>query len=454
MAWPAIRYNVTVGSDTFNSGAGPDIAVSGISGAHTSGVSQVKIFLTGNPDLSAVASDGSHALWLGHSGVLYPSLVRISAVDDVGPLKSVSLDFSNINIPEDMKLDWGIGGYRKTLTGHTGARADWDDPWHGWAFEFYTGEYTFGETFDLSLNDNFSNTDDQPFYIRAATGQATKPVLKLTADVKMFDLDSGADTFKHIVVSGLEWTTDGVYSNGHIQLINFFRGGISFHDCLFTITSDYMLRDQATDIGLVLQDCYFSGTATKPSEAALETNSLDSGIAIINNVFKDCSVAGKYAIRTTSSNHGIVIANNLIMDGAGAGLDLNLTAQGMMYIAHNTVVNNSQDGIAVDNGYNYGTQCIIQNNLIALNGGYGINYNQGANAHEAYSPGRMVSHNAFYNNTSGPRNVLTERTGDIELTVDPFTDSTNEDYSLNDHALGGRLLKEAGFPQFFPRYRS
>jgi hypothetical protein len=52
--------------------------------------------------------------------------------------------------------------------------------------------------------------------------------------------------------------------------------------------------------------------------------------------------------------------------------------------------------------------------------------------------------NAFFGNTSGARNNITARPGDVTLSGNPFKNSAGNDFALN--ALAGAALKAAGIP--------
>jgi hypothetical protein len=62
----------------------------------------------------------------------------------------------------------------------------------------------------------------------------------------------------------------------------------------------------------------------------------------------------------------------------------------------------------------------------------------------------MFRNNAFKSNSSGPRLNLGAQTGDVDLTADPFTNAAGGDFSLNNTAGGGALLRATGYPGVFP----
>ena len=123
--------------------------------------------------------------------------------------------------------------------------------------------------------------------------------------------------------------------------------------------------------------------------------------------------------------------------------------------------------LAINNG-NSGYRCV---NIIGFaflscvahgNTNYGIdsNYDIGlvanclctSNTLHGYSLGGSNSsttmiNNANWNNTSGAnRYTQTAEIGKIDLTANPYTDSTNLDFTLNNTTGGGASLRSAGFP--------
>ena len=78
-------------------------------------------------------------------------------------------------------------------------------------------------------------------------------------------------------------------------------------------------------------------------------------------------------------------------------------------------------------------------NVAVSNSGFGLNSTttmpNGANT---------IGNNAFFGNTSGARNNISARPGDVTLSGNPFTNSAGNDFSLNTGA--GAALKAAGIP--------
>ena len=121
--------------------------------------------------------------------------------------------------------------------------------------------------------------------------------------------------------------------------------------------------------------------------------------------------------------------------------------------------NNSNSGFYALNtiGTSY-LNCVSHGNT---NYGFDISYDIGimanciasSNSLHGYSigtannAGMMMYNNANWNNTSGTnRYTTTSEHGKIDLTADPYTNAASNNFTLNNNAGGGVLLRSAGFP--------
>jgi hypothetical protein len=101
-----------------------------------------------------------------------------------------------------------------------------------------------------------------------------------------------------------------------------------------------------------------------------------------------------------------------------------------------TAYNNTVSGFVHNSGFQV---TVAENCVFASNGAYGVNF--------ASSNGRILNC-AFYSNTSGSTNGSTDATGSITLSVSPFVDAANGDFSLNDTDGGGADLRGTGIGTF------
>ena len=120
----------------------------------------------------------------------------------------------------------------------------------------------------------------------------------------------------------------------------------------------------------------------------------------------------------------------------------------------NTIYGNGRDGIRLGNTA-ASRGCFCSNNILAKNGGYGINVLTALGGGPAATTLSHFHHNATWSNTSGAYNNMTAGVGDVNIsgtdpTNDPFTAKATNDFTLNSTAGAGALLRSAGFPGTMP----
>lgn len=145
----------------------------------------------------------------------------------------------------------------------------------------------------------------------------------------------------------------------------------------------------------------------------------------------------QYAFRHSNTGGDCVFSRCLILNSTSHGIyDANTDVKS--YTFHGCIIaKNGGSGIHLEQttGLNL---ALTGGNILALNGAYGVNLGAATVAgHSCYT--------AFHDNTSGHRNNFSAGADDLELTVDPFEDSTNDDFSLNDTADGGADLRATTF---------
>lgn len=202
--------------------------------------------------------------------------------------------------------------------------------------------------------------------------------------------------------------------------------------------------------GCVVAFCEVTGGG---SAAAAAINGL-SGSIVRGNWVHDNACPG---IVTGSSSTNNIIEFNVVTNNTGASSD-GIQHAYYTLVSNNTVYGNGRDGIRNLNHYLIG--CIVRNNILVNNGGYGINQS-GTPANIAHP---LWDGNAFYNNTSGARNNIDSTTSsssinngvspytnvfDVTLTGVPFTNAGSNDYSLNNVTGQGAACRAAGTPGAF-----
>lgn len=146
----------------------------------------------------------------------------------------------------------------------------------------------------------------------------------------------------------------------------------------------------------------------------------------------------------------IAIVGNLITNNSGASTDGILFSYGD-FIAENTIYGNGRDGIrGTGNIYDTSIGIVITNNIIAKNGGFGINSPTSPAAPLANS---RLNYNAYYSNTSGNYGNLAAGNNDVQISTNPFNSSdanlaseTSPDWGLNNTSGAGLSLRALAGP--------
>lgn len=200
---------------------------------------------------------------------------------------------------------------------------------------------------------------------------------------------------------------------------------------------------------------------TSAAASAIAMTSAGGNMQIFQDLeITDCASAAAIAITNTTP---VVVINSFIHDNTNDGI--NSTSTGQISVV-NTIFSTNKNaaansGIAltstarlyVDNCdfYNSGshgidlqaaTQAHIENSHFEANGGYGIN--------TVASGFVYIFNNGYYNNTSGtyPSSVIATKNviGDITLSGTGYTNAAGNDFSKNNTASQGALLRAAAFP--------
>lgn len=417
MALPTILINATGGSDTGASGAGPGTALTGTGASFVGAV----VTLDGSPDLTGVATDGSHVLYMVTStGVRF---FKITGADNGA--KTVTVTPSPAGTASGRT--WAIGGKRATLTSSTsrllvdnGGAAG--DAGAGWAIEMQSG-HTETNTSRLDLR-RAGDTTSGPLIIRGTSGAATPPVITF----------SGAGT-------------DIVLRASYLVLRDFTMTGTSgATSCIIDTLGVNRLEGIKTS--------GFSGVQVEQSGSAgifqshiigCEFNGGSIGAKVAQDaVVIGCTIHGQssHGISGPSAPMtGLVILGNLIYSCGGDGVNLVQSRTDLFagaLIAQNTIYGCTGDGIDYS-GQNDGMAGLsILNNILSNNGGYGINFTS-ITAEQVTARGVLVKNNCTYTNTSGACNVSGVLENDPNLNP-TFTSTGTADFSI------GTNLKAAGYP--------
>lgn len=140
---------------------------------------------------------------------------------------------------------------------------------------------------------------------------------------------------------------------------------------------------------------------------------------------------------------GAAVLDSIFAGNTGDGVNIASTTTTTLVITGNTFEGNGGDGLDLG-GANNGS-VTIRNNIFANHSGAGdVGLRIGA---QSGSTAVSCDYNAFYNNNTHRSGNNTTGAHDVTttLTVDPFTNAAADDWSLNNTAGGGAVLRGAGY---------
>ena len=422
MALPTILINSATGSDSAASGAGPATALTGTAASTNAGGTIVT--LDGSPDLSGVATDGSHVIYLADSTAGARNFGKITAADNGAKTVTVANAFGGSLSGKS----WAIGGKRASLLGSVSYKLLDNNGTNGDAMAGWIIEMQSGHTETRSSRANIyraGDTTDGPIIVRGEAGAATRPVLTFSG--------AGSD----IVLR----------ANYHVLRDFTMTGTSSASSCIIDVgtAGHYIDGLKISGFSGVLIE---GGTSTGMYNMHVVNCELSGGSVGVK-VQQNAAVLGNYIHGQTS--HGIsgpsanltgtLIANNIIAGCGGDGINL-VQARTDNYSAVR-VLGNTIDGCTGDGidytGDNDGLSGLtIVNNILSNNGGYGVNFTS-LTATKVLARAVMATHNNTYNNTSGACNLSGVLKNDPGLNP-TYTNTGGGDYSI------GTNLKAKGFP--------
>ena len=262
----------------------------------------------------------------------------------------------------------------------------------------------------------------------------TPPLVTTSTDsVNLFTFGTGADrAIENISMSHTAATRGkGIYSSGT-------SGNLLVHACIldgFTVGIDSDLpRDGMTVTATEIKNC--------SSDGLRQDKRLYVSDSYIHN-------NGGLGIQCQGGGQELVVVNSIITNNTGGGIQ---TYTLPTSIRGCTIAGNGGDGILDSTTENY-RSAHFEDNIIYDNDGWGI-------AFASDTPPLLWTswYNALGANTRGDygktatatAKTPSRETGKVTLTADPFTNAAAGDYSLNNAAGGGALLKGTGFPGIFP----
>jgi hypothetical protein len=258
-------------------------------------------------------------------------------------------------------------------------------------------------------------------------------------------------------------------SNSGLTAIN--ASGFGFEIAQF----DVDCASLATSTGIKVLQNYCTVRSCKVSNA--KTQGISAGSQ--TNLITGCEVTGCAAGATAIIANNGTVENCFVHDNSCLGIYLNSAGGRASFnlscnnsgassvgiqcvdgceIRNNTIHNNGSHGIS---HLGSGTEPNNwQNNILTSNGGYGINGSNGS----AIPASPLMDGNAFWNNTSGARNLMDSTAGifgvapytnvhDVTLSGSPYvggTTGTTANFALNSTAGAGAACRAAGSPGTWP----
>ena len=443
MAYPVVKYNSVTGSDTAPSDSANNSAVSGAtasgSAAGTTITFSSSVDFTG---ANAVADDDSDWIWCA-TGTGYIHLFRIMAFTTATDLTAVTAVTVEPAIEANFSgAAWHVNGTRQSLDSDT-SNSDLNDWLAGWTVEL-DGTFVMSTAGTTQFGRNISGTtsSDSAIKVVRSPSASSRPVIDVQANMPMID------TLSAVVVyfEGIKYTsTTGGGSGTYVRIQS---GGLTFVDCVLDVgsaTPTLLIQCQYSNRRISLINCYVKGGTDHVIYGIDMTQPIH-----ISNCWFDCQGTYGSVACLFVSPVSIVVTDTLITEAAGDGFQIEpmptwAGSDAQMFIKNVTIADCGGDAIDLTVAQNADTNpnavYSIYNCLMVGNGGYGINTDTAGSG----IPDRgYVDLNAFYNNTSGNYSeTVLAGANDITLTADPFTDAANDDYSLNNTAGGGALLRDA-----------
>jgi hypothetical protein len=396
MPFPKIIFNVSTGSD-LASGAGPTVAITGTSAAHTGGATQNTITLTNNPNLSSVPTDGSAALFIDTlAGRAYSRILNVNNTS-----KTVTVE-DNFTITSGSARNYAIGG---KLAHFANSWRVFYDAKGGWIIETETDQII-----SAGIVLGGSGTDSNgPITLRGKTFLKT---LGLT-------LEQGTKW----IIENLQFSRLSTMTGGNVGVVEI---EVCIRNCKITpVGISTENSDSNSKFIIRLIDCEI-GPCT---EHGIWSVSNWSHVWLQGCWIHDC---GSHGI-LSNLNEGVTMINCLITSNNSNGVQIAPKSSGSkIRIINCTFDGNRQSGL-----YLTGTAVtpMIYNNIFSNNGEYGI---RTTSALQVNFPD-LFDHNAFFNNTSGAR--LNAPIGANDTTLDPqYSNREGLNYSI------GTNLKAKGYP--------
>lgn len=285
-----------------------------------------------------------------------------------------------------------------------------------------TGSYIIAS--GLTMSTSSSVTTMRVIGYSSTRGDFGKPTIQASAAITMLTANQNAWSFENLIFDGNNTGTNGINSSGICKFNN-------------------ILVKNLTGIGI-------TASSSNAILCGIEVTGITGSAGI--NVGVTLILDGAYIHDNTCvglvTNNVLILTNCIFARNTGASSDgLSITSSATASLVSNCIFDsNGRDGFRTANTSPAIRGCIYKNNIFTSNAGFGINFSGGGFTQFLSE----VSNNAYYNNTLGPRNLISPENGSTTLTGNPFTNVSLGDYSLNNIVGAGSSCRAAGYLGLFP----
>lgn len=452
MAYPVIIVDSASGSDS-NSGAGPGdgtttgSALTGTAGA-TDGAGTT-VTLDAGTDLTNVATDGSHVIYLVDATAGHRRFSSISGKAGSGGA-SPTVTVNEAYTAGLSGKTWAIGGKRQTIGSASSAllcdnnNTD-GDMMSGWIEQMDNSGYT--ET----LAGQFPTRRPAlitigPITLRGKPGLATPPIITFSNNGNGFIPAAGTASGNFWQFENFDVQNSNATKTASTAFICSDAAGVTLRNIRINDSTNKFWRginvgDQGH--GWEISTCKI-GYCADVGVLVGTSRSVD----LIGTVIHDCTSHG-FLANGSGTNAEAQLYNCIIVNNGGKGVYNNKTGAspgaGGLHVNGCTIDGNTSDGIGVSAGTSDTASLHNEftNNIISNNGGYGINFSGSGVIAGTVDATCFIAGNVYYNNSSGKYNP-SGITAIQESTANP-TFTGGGDYTPTNTALDGSM-----YPAVYP----
>lgn len=435
MALPTILVNSATGSDSLASGAGPGTALTGSSASTNLGGTVVT--LDGSPDLTNVAVDGSHVIYLADTTAGARNFGKITA-KDAGAFTVTVANAFGVGLTGK---SWAIGGKRASIGSTTSTKLFSNNSGNGDAMPGWIVELESGHTETITAQYNLrraGDTTDGNIVLRGASG--TRPILTFSNNGNCLNVVG-----TNIEMRGIEVRNSNATKTASVA-ISLVSASVLTHisDMVVTHATDKFWKAVvvASSTSAFIENCEFANCA---SNGVSFTGTAASQII-------DCHIHKNAGAGILISSTGRNLIERCIINantGDGINNASTLTTNNFLgsHVRHCTIHGNGGDGIEIagaSTAVGVFNGALIENNCITGNGAYGIAFTGGSVTATLLAACRAAIRNNCFGsggtaNTSGAVSPTGIDSG--SQSVDPgYTDTGTDNFTI------GPALRSLGYP--------